>query len=304
VRQLVEAGVDEIAIVVGDTEAQIRDAMGDGSEFGARITYVAQAAPAGIAHALGICREFAGGEPVVMCLGDNVLMGGLAGFVERFRASGAAGSVVLKAVEDARAFGVAVVNGEQLQRVIEKPTHPPSSLAVIGIYGFRREVFEVIAGLTPSARGELEIADAINGLIERGLTVEASVTDEYWIDTGKMEDMLAANRAVLDSRRDGPDSGIDVAAGAVVNGSRLIGPVCIARGALIENARVGPYVAVGPGCTIRGSAIENAIVMEQAAITDSPLIRDSMIGRFARVARAPTGACLTLGDHSSFEGPA
>jgi len=294
IRQMVEAGITEIALVVGETAGQIRSAMGDGSAFGARFTYVPQEAPLGIAHGLGICREFAGGEPVVLYLGDNVLLGGVEAFVREFEGSGAAGAVVLREVDDPRQFGVAVLEGGRLKRVIEKPAEPPSKLAVIGVYAFRPEVFEVIDSLLPSARGELEIADAITGLLDRGRPVDAMVTAAYWIDTGKMEDMLAANRAVLDTVDE-----IDAA-----NGAEVIGPCAIAPGVVIENSRVGPYVSLGWGCVIRNSSIENTIVMDETVIADCPGIRDSMIGRFARIIGAPEGSKFTLGDHSQFEGPA
>ncbi|MBK9547399.1 MAG: glucose-1-phosphate thymidylyltransferase [Dehalococcoidia bacterium] len=315
VRQLVDAGITEIALVVGDTEPQIRSAMGDGSVFGARFTYIRQETPLGIAHGLGLCRDFAGAEPVVLYLGDNVLLGGISTFVERFAGSTAKGAVVLKEVEDPRAFGVAVVEHERLKRVVEKPTQPPSNLAVIGVYAFRPEVFEVIAALRPSARGELEIADAINGLINAGLGVEATVTSAYWIDTGKMEDMLSANRAILDTCADATDPAAHIIGGskrgvaAIAFGARLeacelIGPVAIGAGAELRGCRIGPYVAIGSGSHIEGSAIRNSIVMEESSITACPGLEDSMIGRFTVVERAPAGARLTLGDHSRFEGPA
>lgn len=314
IRQLVEAGIRDIALVVGDTEAQIRAAMGDGSEFGARFTYIRQEAPLGIAHGLGIIREFGAGEPVVLYLGDNVLLGGIADFVERFSASGAAGSVLLKSVADPRAFGVAVIEGERLCRVIEKPAYPPSSLAVIGVYAFRTPVFEVIANLVPSARGELEIADAINGLISAGLTVEAAITGEHWIDTGKMEDMLAANSAVLGSFTGRIDASaaisrgtrtgmVIVEGGAVIDDCELIGPVAIGAGAVLKQSIIGPDVSLGRGSVVKDSEVRNAIVMEESTIASCPGIVDSMIGRFTVVTRAPAGARLTLGDHSRFEGP-
>lgn len=313
VRQLVACGITEIALVVGDTEPQIRSSMGDGSDFGARFTYVRQEAPLGIAHGLGLCRAFAGGEPVVLYLGDNVLLHGIEDFVRAFSSAPAVASVLLKAVNDPRSFGVAVCEGEQLVRVVEKPAVPPSNLAVIGVYAFRAEVFDVISTLRPSARGELEIADAINGLIASGRPVTAAVTEDYWIDTGKMEDMLAANRAVLASLETGC-APAEVLAGSIVTGmvriepgatverSQITGPVVIAAGARISDSEVGPDVAIGPQCTIRRAAIANSIVMESSTVTDCPGIVDSMIGRFVEVTRAPLLSKLVLGDHSRFEG--
>ncbi len=312
VRQLVDAGITEIALVVGETEPQIRSAMGDGSQFGARFTYVRQPAPLGIAHAAGMCREFAGNHAFVLYLGDNVLIGGITACVEAFRESGAAASVVLKEVGDPRAFGVAVLDGERLTRVVEKPADPPSNLAVIGVYAFRPVVFEVIAAQLPSARGEFEIADAINGLLERGLRVDTAVTTEQWIDTGKMEDILAANRTVLDTFEPRIDASarvsnssfegvVQVGPGTVIDRCSVRGPAVIGTGATLSGCAIGPYVAIGDGCELAGSALINTIVMERSVVRSSPGVRDSMIGRFAVVTGAPAGACLTLGDHSRFE---
>ncbi len=312
IRQLVAAGIEEIAIVVGDTEAQIRSEMGDGTRFGARFTYARQASPAGIAHGALICREFVGGDSFVLYLGDNVLVGGIGEFVRAFEESGAEGAVVLRSVPDPRAFGVAVMDGERLTRVIEKPAQPPTDLAVIGVYAFKPVVFDVIAGQKPSARGELEIADAINGLLERGLRVDTSVTAEEWIDTGKMEDMLAANRTILATIEAGVAQGAKVSgkqeglvrieAGATVADCVLRGPVAIGPGARLRGSTIGPNVAIGRDSVVEFSTIENSIVMEESEIRDCPGIADSMIGRFAHVSSAPVGARLTLGDHSRFEG--
>lgn len=312
IRQLVDAGITEIALVVGETEPQIRSAMGDGSQFGAHFTYVRQPAPLGIAHAVGLCREFAGDDGFILYLGDNVLIGGITGFVDAFRQSSAAASVVLKEVADPRAFGVAVIDGERLVRVVEKPADPPSNLAVIGVYAFRPPVFDVIAYQRPSARGELEIADAINGLLDHSLRVDTSVTTEHWIDTGKMEDILAANRTVLDTFVAGVDPSalvsastvdgmVQVGPGASLDACTVRGPVVIGAGARLSRCAVGPYVAIGDGCEIADSTLTNTIVMEQAVVRSSPGIRDSMIGRFAVVTGAPSDARLTLGDHSRFE---
>ena len=311
VRQLVDAGITEIALVVGDTENQIREAMGDGSAFGARFTYVRQEAPLGIAHGALVCREFVGAESFVLYLGDNVLQGGIEAFVERFGAEAPLASVILREVTDPRAFGVAEMRGERLERVVEKPDTPPSNLAVIGVYAFSPAVFEVIARQTPSARGELEIADAINGLLALG-TVTVTETDAFWIDTGKMEDILAANRVMLDALPMGcaPSAvlshtairgAVEIGPGAVLEGCTVRGPVSIGPGALLTNSVIGPHMSIGPGCELRSVTIENSIVMERTVIERSPGIRHSMIGRYAFVSGAPNGARLTLGDHSRFE---
>ncbi len=310
VRQLVEAGVTEIALVVGDTEHQIRAAMGDGSAFGARFTYVPQDAPRGIAHALGICREFAGDDSVVLYLGDNVLLGGISAMLERFEQSSSAASVVLRHVEDPRAFGVAVLNGERLQRVIEKPPEPPSNLAVIGVYAFRPPVFDVISRLVPSGRGELEIADAINGLIDDGHVVNTEVTTEHWIDTGKMEDMLQANEIILATygRSIDPSAvlvdsevrgNVVIGPGARLTGCDVTGPAAIDAGTVLNNVRIGPGVSIGSGCSITDSNLECSIVLEGTTIARCSRVAQSMIGRFVTIEGLSPSARLVLGDHSS-----
>lgn len=312
IRQLVEAGITDIAMLVGDTEPQIRAAMGDGSQFGARFTYIRQPAPLGIAHAAGMCREFVDGDGFVLYLGDNVLVGGIDGFVASFRESPAAASVILKHVTDPRAFGVAVLDGERLVRVVEKPANPPSDLAVIGVYAFRPPVFEVIDSQQPSARGELEIADTINGLLALGLRVDTAVTRAHWIDTGKMEDILAANRTVLDTFELAIDPSavvdgctlrgmVQVGRESSLDACTVHGPVVIGSRSRLRNCVIGPYVAIGDGCEVSDAVLTNTIVMEQSTISDCPGVRDSMIGRFAVVAGAPARSRLTLGDHSRFE---
>lgn len=311
VRQLVEAGITDIAIVVGDTESQVREAMGHGEAFGAHFTYLRQEAPLGIAHAALACREFVGDEPFVLYLGDTVLQGGIAEFVQQFEQSSALGSVILKQVDDPRPFGVAELDGDQLVRVHEKPQEPPSSLAVIGIYAFRPAVFDIIEQQRPSGRGELEIADAINGLLGIG-EVLSSVSTAYWIDTGKMEDILAANRVMLlnlalacapsavisSSTIEGV---VEIGPGAILENCTITGPASIGAGALLRNTTAGPFVSIGAGCELFSVTIENAIVMDHAILHRCPGIADSMIGRFTFVSGAPEGSRLTLGDHSRFE---
>ncbi len=312
IRQLVEAGIEEIALVVGDTASQIREAMGDGSPFGARFTYIPQSAPLGIAHAVSICEPFLAGDPFVLYLGDNVLQGGIRAFVESFLASSADGAVVLKAVADPRAFGVAEMRGERLLRMHEKPATPPSDLAVIGVYAFTSAVFPIIAQQQPSARGELEIADTVNGLIARGRTVTATVTESYWIDTGKMEDMLAANREVLGEidpvvhpaavlRESLSDGAVSIGAGAVIEHSCLTGPAVIGARSRLRDCTIGPNVSIGDDCGLDDVTIRDAIVMERSTLTRCEGIEASMIGRFVSVCGAPPGSRLTLGDHSCFE---
>jgi glucose-1-phosphate thymidylyltransferase len=237
-------------------------------------------------------------------------MGGIHDLIESFTAAGAVGGIVAKSVPDPRAFGVAEFRDGRLIRVVEKPDMPPTDLAVIGVYAFTPAVFDVIIRQAPSGRGELEIADTINGLLAAGHLVHSSITSEYWIDTGKMEDILDANRAVLDSlpERQPANDGcftyegtVHVAESATLENCRLIGPVVIGEGAMLSNTLLGPHVSVGDGCILDRVNIRNAIVMDHTQLTDCPGIADSMIGRFVRVSGAPAGSRLTLGDHSCLE---
>lgn len=313
VLQLVEAGICDIGIVVGDNEHQIRDAMGDGARFGAAFTYIRQAAPLGLAHAVATARAFLGHEPFVLYLGDNVLVGGISGFVDEFRLHGSPG-VILKEVADPRAFGVAIVADGRIQRVIEKPPDPPTNLAVIGVYALTPDVFEIIAAQVPSVRGELEIADTLNGLVASGRDIRASLTPQYWIDTGKMEDMLAANRVILDTLPPKQEEGVSLVrtvvsgmagidARAHIEDCELVGPVVIGTGARLVRSRIGPYVAIGAGSVIEDSIICDSIVMEETSVVACRGVEASMIGRFAIVSGVPAGTRLTLGDHSRIEGP-
>lgn len=313
IRHLVDAGITDIAIIVGETGAQVCEAMGDGSAFEARFTYVAQHAPLGIAHAISLCRDFVGSEPFVVYLGDNVLHRGIVPFVTTFLESAASASLVLTPVDDPSAFGVAIMDGERMTGVVEKPAVPPSNLAVTGVYAFTPAVFPIIEKQVPSARGELEIADTINGLIGAGHSVVATVTTDDWIDTGKMDDILAANRIVLADIAGQSHAGaslhhstlagpVEIAPGAELNNCRVVGPASIGANTLLDDATVGPNVAIGADCTLKRVTIANAIVMERAALSDCAGIVDSMIGRDAVVCGLPAGSRLTLGDHSRIEG--
>src|SRR3972149_4767504 len=224
IEQLVECGKRDMAIGVGDTAGQIRAAVGDGAAFGASVEYIEQDAPLGIAHAVKIARDYMGETPFVLYLGDNFLIGGVKSFVDRFRENGANCQILLHPVKNPEAFGIAEFVDGRLTRIVEKPSSPPSNLAVIGIYMFDRHVFEAVERIKPSARGELEITDTIQYLIDKGLNVQAEALDRYWIDTGKMDDILEANRMVLQSL---PPS----KRGEVDERSRVYEPVTLGGGA-------------------------------------------------------------------------
>lgn len=312
--QLVEAGITDIGIITGDTGVQVREAVGDGSQFGARVTYIPQPAPLGLAHAIITARDYLADDPFCMFLGDNFLMGGIADHARRFAESDCEGQILLKHVPDPAAFGVAVLDDAgRVVRLVEKPREPISDLAVIGVYFFGPEVHAVTPRLVPSARGELEITDAIQGLIDAGFEVRSSLITDQWVDTGKKDDMLEANRLVLATLKGRIDGSVDhdstlvgevvVEAGATISGSTVRGPAVIGAGAVISDAYIGPFTAIGGGCTLTGCEIEHSIVLERSIIRNvSHRIADSLIGREVIIERSPLkpqAIRLLLGDHSS-----
>lgn len=314
IENLRQCGIDEISIVVSpETGDQVRAAVGDGSRFGARIGYIDQAEPGGIAQAIGLARAAMGEAPFVTFLGDNFLTGGIVPQVEAFAASAAEAAVLLKPVPDARAFGVAAFEGERLVRVVEKPEVPPSDLAVIGIYMFTPRVFDAIGRIAPSARGELEITDTIQRLIDDGCDVRAEVVEGEWIDTGKHDDLLAANRAILETLPDDREHGVIDGAcklhgrvvlqpGSRVRDSVISGPAIIGEGTRIEDAYIGPFTSVGHHCVVSHSEVAGSVVMDGTVIEQLAYrVENSLIGRNVELrgdGRKPRGYELVLGDYS------
>ncbi len=312
IEDLVEAGIEDIGIVVGDTGDQIRAAVGDGSSFGARVTYIQQDAPLGIAHGIKIARSFIGQDRFVLFLGDNFIRDGIVSLVDSFRSGSVDSLIILKKVPNPHDFGVAEVEEGKAVRLVEKPKEPKSDLAVIGIYMFNHRVFEAVEAIKPSARGELEITDTIQYLIDSDLHVVAHELKGWWIDTGKMEDLLEANRLVLetietriegtvdgDSRLDGK---VIIERGAEVVNSVIRGPVIIGKGARIVNSFVGSFSSIDHDCAIINSEIEHSIILENSSIVDvEHRISDSLIGRNVEINRSPykpKAYKLVLGDHS------
>jgi len=308
---LAASGLQEIGIVVGDTHQEIRDAVGDGSRWGVRVTYIPQSAPLGLAHAVLTAEGFLRGEPFVMYLGDNLIREPLAPLVARFRAEAPNAQILLAKVPNPGEFGVAELREGGVARLIEKPKDPPSDLALVGIYMFDDHVFEAARAIRPSWRGELEITDAIQWLIDTGRTVRPHVIEGWWKDTGKLEDILEANRIILDtldSRLDGAIEDSEILGKVVVEAEAKVvrslvrGPAIIGRGATIENAYVGPFTSVGDAVTIRASEVEHSIVLEGSTISDvGGRIENSLIGRNVSVYRAaskPRAYNLMLGDRS------
>ena len=317
IEQLVECGITDIAIVVGDTADQIRAAVGDGSAFGASVEYIQQDAPLGIAHAVKIARDYMGETAFVLYLGDNFLLGGVKPFVDSFRENGANCQILLHPVKNPQAFGIAELVDGRVERIVEKPASPTSNLAVIGVYMFDQHVFEAVERIKPSARGELEITDTIQYFIDKGLDVQAELLDRYWIDTGKMDDILEANRMVLQSLAPSNQGQVDertrvfepviLAKGARVVNSVLRGPLVIGERTEIIDSYVGPFTTIDHHCRLKGVRVEGSIILEHTSIEDIhwPIDR-SLIGRHVtlRGGQAVGGSySLTLGDHSEIGMP-
>lgn len=319
IEDLVASGITEIGIIVSpETGDQVERETGDGARFGATITYIRQQSPGGIAQAIGLARDTMDGAPFAVYLGDNFVREGIAPFVQAFADSDADAGILLKHVDDAREFGVAAFDGERLVRVVEKPIDPPSDLAVIGIYLFTARVFDAIAAIRPSARGELEITDTIQWLIDAGAHVRADVVEGQWIDTGKHDDLLAANRLILEKLPHDPSGGsVDEAsklhgrvvlqAGCEIVNSVISGPAIIGERTRIENSYVGPFTSIGPDCRIADSEIAGSVVMEQTVIAGlGQRIEQSLIGRNVDLRagdRKPHGYQLILGDFSKLRVP-
>ena len=312
IEAIAEAGITDIGIVVGDTQAEIRAAVGDGSRWGVKVQYIEQDAPRGLAHAVKISRDYIGNEPFVMYLGDNLLNKGITQFVREFDAQKPAAQILLTRVPDPQMFGVAQLDNGKVVRLVEKPKEPIGDLALVGVYMFGPEVFESVNRIKPSFRNELEITDAIQDLIDRGLTVRPHIVEGWWKDTGKLEDMLEANRLILetfDRKIDGsvdPQSRVEgkvvIEKGAVIERSVIRGPAIIGRGARIMHAYVGPFTSIGNEVEIKDTEIEHSIVLEGSSLRDlSNRVIDSLIGRNVRIWREPVKPSayrFMLGDNS------
>jgi glucose-1-phosphate thymidylyltransferase len=307
-----DAGVSDIGIVIGDTGPEIRAAVGDGGRWGVNITYIPQEAPLGLAHAVKISRDFLSDDRFVMFLGDNVIQGGISPLLRGFATSDYTAQIVLTRVAEPQHYGVAELEDGHIKRLIEKPKQPASNLALVGIYMFDRHVFEAVEAIKPSGRGELEITDAIQYLVEKRYVVHPYVHEGWWIDTGKPIDMLAANSLVLQELaphiegmvdRDSEVEGqVTIEKGAEIINSRIRGPVIIGEGTRVENSFVGPFTSIYHHCLIQNSEIEHCIVLEHTHITDLPArLEDSLIGRHVEVTRStvkPRALKMTLGDYS------
>jgi len=311
-----DAGITDIGVIVGDTAGEVREALGDGSRWGVAITYIPQEAPLGLAHAVKIAEEYLAGDPFVMYLGDNLIANGITRFVDEFRSGKADAQILLAHVPNARQFGVAELGPDgSVVQLVEKPDEPVSDLALVGVYLFTSKIFEAVNAIEPSARGELEITDAIQWLVDHGATVRPHVIEGWWKDTGKLEDMLEANRIMLDLIHSSMEADVDAGsqihgrvragAGTRIIGSIVRGPVVIGEGCEVRNAYVGPYTSVGDGCVVSGCEVEHSILLPGARIEDAGMrVLDSLMGCNAVLRgghAAPAGYRVMLGDNSEVE---
>jgi glucose-1-phosphate thymidylyltransferase len=323
-----DAGIVDVGIVVGDTAPEIEAAVGDGSRFGLRVTYLPQDAPRGLAHAVLISEEYLADEPFVMYLGDNLLREGIAHFVRRFEESGPDALILLQHVDDPQSYGIAELDGDTVVRLVEKPKQPKSDLALVGVYLFTPAVFESVKAIKPSWRNELEITDAIQHMIDRGLRVEPHTVTGWWKDTGQLEDILEANRLILStlheegacpadgrgalcaeavvagsvdatSSLEGP---VSVGAGAQLINSRVRGPVVIGERCTITNSFIGPYTAIADDVEVRDAEIEHSIILEKSRICSlGARMTDSLVGRNVEIDRSdghPIAYRFMVGDSS------
>jgi glucose-1-phosphate thymidylyltransferase len=298
IESLVAAGVEEIGIIIApETGGEIQAAAGDGSRFGCSITYIEQNAPSGLAHAVLTAEPFLADAPFVMYLGDNLLRDGITALVDQFRAEQPDAMILLTPVDDPENYGVAELDGSKVARLVEKPKEPRSDLALVGVYMFTPAIFEAARAIEPSWRNELEITDAIQWLIDRGLRVDPHTVRGWWKDTGQVQDMLDANRLILDDlaeRVDGElvDSRVEgrvvIEPGVRLERATVRGPAIVGAGTRIVDAYIGPYSAIGGDVTIERAEIEYSIVLSGSSVRDlDGRIEASLIGRNVAIGRSP-----------------
>jgi glucose-1-phosphate thymidylyltransferase len=318
IEALVEAGITDIGVIIApETGEEIRRAAGDGSEFGARITYIEQEAPLGLAHALLTAEEYLGQSPFVMYLGDNLLRDGITELVEVFRGSQPDALILLTRVDDPSSYGVAELNGERVIRLVEKPKDPPSDLALVGVYMFTPAIFEAAHSIKPSGRGELEITDAIDSLIASDKRVEPHIVKGWWKDTGMLEDMLEANRLVLEDiepRLDGEldsesrvEGRVAIEKGAKLERTVVRGPAIIGAGTRLTDSYIGPYTAIDRDVVITGSEVEHSIVLAGSSIRNlHARMEASLLGKNVSLSRSegmPKTLRFLVGDNADISIP-
>ena len=317
IEAIASAGITEFGVIVGDTHEEVRKALGDGSRWGIKIDFIEQSAPLGLAHAVKTAREYLGDDDFIMYLGDNLIKSSVADLVAEFNRHKPAATILLTPVPNPSEFGVAEMDGDRVTRLEEKPSAPRSNLALVGVYLFDRRIHDVIETLRPSKRGELEITDAIQSLIDRGMTVRSHIIEGWWKDTGTVEAMLEANRLILedvvarncgdvdaDSRVEGR---VSIGKGSKILKSTVRGPAVIGDDCVIEDSYIGPFTSVDSRSKIRSTEIENSIVLADCCLDGvSARIEGSLIGRGASVSKSghmPRSVRLVLGDSSSVSIP-
>lgn len=307
------AGITEVGIITGDTGADIRQAVGDGARHGLAVTYIPQTAPLGLAHCVLIARDYLADDNFVMYLGDNFLVGGIEDLVGSFRPDECSAQILLTPVDDPQSYGVAELGRTgDIVGLAEKPGAPASDLAVVGVYMFTPAIHDAVRAITPSPRGELEITDAIQWLIDNGHRVGSRLITGYWKDTGRVEDMLECNRIVLETATPRVEGTVDdrtriigrvvIEPGAVVEASVLRGPVMVGADTKIVRSYLGPFTSIADGCAIEDAEIEYSIVMGASAIRGVSRIEASLIGKGVEVTSAPPrphAHQLVIGDHST-----
>jgi glucose-1-phosphate thymidylyltransferase len=312
IEAMAQAGIDEVGIIIApETGDEVRAAAGDGSRFGVKLSYIVQDEPGGLAHAVLTAEQFLGTSPFVMYLGDNLLQGGIDDLVETFRTNQPDALILLTRVPDPEQYGVAELRNGAVVRLVEKPSAPQTDLALVGVYMFTPAVHEAARAINPSGRGELEITDAIQHLVDQGLRVEPHIVRGWWKDTGRLEDMLAANRLVLDTiqaRMEGLliDSQVDgrvvIESGARLERSAVRGPAVIGAGATLTDCYVGPYTAVGEGCSIQDAEVEHSILLAGASVQGlAGRMESSLLGRNVKIGRdhrQPRAYRFLVGDNS------
>ena len=316
IEDVIEAGAKEIGIIVGPNKEQVMETVNKArANFDAEITFIEQDYPRGLAHAVLISEDFIGDEPFVMYLGDNILREGIIEHAKAFEERNYDASIMLTEVENPQQFGVAELNAEgTIKRLVEKPKVPPSNLALVGIYFFEPVILEACKSIKPSWRNELEITDAIQWLIDNGYKVGWTKVEGWWKDTGKPEDILEANRLILDdikTKNEGTAENsriigrVIIEKGVKIKDSIVKGPAIVGKECMIRRSYIGPYTSIGNNCVIEDTEIEDSIVMDSSAIIGGGRIIESLIGKDVKIRRKaelPNGRKLIIGDNSEIVG--
>jgi glucose-1-phosphate thymidylyltransferase len=312
IEAMAQAGIEEVGIIIApETGDEIKASAGDGARFGVKLTYILQDEPLGLAHAVLTAEPFLGDSPFVMYLGDNLLQGGIEDLVAAFRSHQPDALILLTPVPDPEHYGVAELRDGAVVRLVEKPKEPQTDLALVGVYMFTPTVHAAARAISPSGRGELEITDAIQHLVDQGMRVEPHIVRGWWKDTGRFDDMLAANRLVLDTiegRIEGElvDSQVDgrvvIEASARLERCAVRGPAVIGSGTILTDCYVGPYTAIGEGCSIQNAEVEHSILLAGASVRDlQGRMESSLLGRNVKIGRdhrQPRAFRFLVGDNS------